>query len=353
MSSILDLVRPEIRRMKPYRSAQFADGLVRLNANENPWRPPGDQSNAGLNRYPEPRPFELTASLAAHFGVAAAQVLVTRGSSEAIDVVIRGFCRAGRDGIVICPPTFGMYETYAQIQDAPIRRVALLRDRGYAVDVDGILDQWSAATRVLFLCSPNNPTGNSMALADIHRLATALDGRGVVVLDGAYAEFSATDPTQELLGQHANVIVLRTLSKALALAGVRCGALLAAPELVALLGCVLPPYTFPSPCAEAVQRCLEPGHAAEWRRRVERLRAERARLAAALASLPDIRRVWPSDANFLLVEAVDAPRLVEAARRGGVLLRDFSWDPALPDCVRITVGDPAENDQLLAALGRP
>ncbi|MDL1880310.1 histidinol-phosphate transaminase [Gammaproteobacteria bacterium PRO2] len=353
MSSILDLVRPEIRRMKPYRSAQFADGLVRLNANESPWRPPGDQSRAGFNRYPEPRPSALTAGMAAHYGVTPAQLLVTRGSSEAIDVVIRGFCRAGRDGIVICPPTFGMYETYAQIQDAPIRRIALLRERGFALDVAGILDQWSDATRVLFLCSPNNPTGNSIPVAQIHQLAAALAGRAAVVVDAAYAEFSATDPTQELLGQHANIIVLRTLSKAMSLAGVRCGALLAAPELVALLGCVLPPYTFPAPCAEAVERCLEPGNAAEWRRRVERLRSERSRLAAALERLPDIRRVWPSDANFLLVEAVDAPRLVEAARRGGVLLRDFSWDPDLPVCVRITVGDTDENDQLLGALARP
>jgi histidinol-phosphate aminotransferase len=265
-------------------------------------------------------------------------------------VVIRGFCRAGQDEVVICPPTFGMYETYAQVQGALIRRIPLLRDRGYALDGEAILAQWSPATRVLFVCSPNNPTGNSVPIAQIHDLATALRDRGLVVVDAAYAEFAATDPTLELLAAHDNVVVLRTLSKAMALAGVRCGALLATAELTGLLSCVLPPYTFPTVCAEAVQRCLEPANAAEWRRRVARIKSERARLGAALAALPGIRRVWPSDANFLLVEADDAAGLVAAALAGGVLLRDFSWDPWLPDCVRVTVGDPAENDQLLRAL---
>lgn len=352
MSGVTDLVRPEIRQMRPYRSAEFEAGLVRLNANENPWRSSGDASGPGLNRYPEPRPFALAASLAAHYGVPPDRLLVTRGSSEAIDVVIRGFCRAGLDEIVICPPTFGMYETYAQIQGAGIRRVPLRRERGYALDVDGILSGWTAASRVAFVCSPNNPTGNSFPAAEMRRLAAALAGRGVVVLDAAYAEFAAEDASLALLGEFDNVIVLRTLSKAMALAGVRCGALLAAAPVTALLGCVLPPYTFPTLCAEAVQRCLAPADAAEWRARVAILKSERARLSSALASVPGIRRVWPSDANFVLVEAADAPALVAAARAGGVLLRDFSWDPALPGCVRITVGDPAENDQLLQVLGR-
>lgn len=350
--SVTALVRPEIREMRPYRSAQFEAGLVRLNANENPWRPVGDDSTTGLNWYPEPRPFALAAALAAHYGVPADRLLVTRGSSEAIDVVIRAFCRAGQDEIVICPPTFGMYETYAQIQGAGIRRVPLLRERGYALDVDGILAGWTAASRIVFVCSPNNPTGNSFPAADVRRLAAALRDRGVVVLDAAYAEFAADDRSLELLGEFENVIVLRTLSKALALAGVRCGSLLATAPLTALLSCVLPPYTFPTLCAEAVQRCLAPEAATQWRARVERLKSERARLAAGLARAPGIARVWPSDANFLLVESADAPRLVATAHAGGFLLRDFGWDPALPGCVRITVGDPAQNDRLLQVLGQ-
>ena len=349
--TVLDLIRPEIRTMRPYRSAQFAAGFARLNANENPWRPPGDSTAAGLNWYPEPRPFELAAALAAHYGVAPDQVLVTRGSSEAIDVLIRGFCRAGQDEVVICPPTFGMYETYAQIQAASIRRVPLRREAGYSLDVARILAEWQASSRLVFVCTPNNPTGNSVPVAAIRDLAAGLRDRGVVVVDAAYAEFAAADDTLGLLSEHDNVVVLRTLSKAMALAGVRCGALLANSDLAGLLSCVLPPYTFPTLCAEAVLRCLDPAQAGEWQRRIVEIKLERERLLPLLARISGIRRVWPSDANFILVEATDAPALVAAARAGGVLVRDFSWDPALPGSIRITVGTPAQNDQLLRAVG--
>lgn len=350
MTGIVDLIRPEIRKMRPYKSAEFVDGMARLNANENPWRPPGDSTARGLNWYPEPRPFELQQRLAAHYGIDSSRLLVTRGSSEAIDVTIRGFCRPGTDGIVICPPTFGMYEAYAQIQSARIRAVPLLRDRGYALDVRGVLDGWTETDRVIFLCSPNNPTGNPLAETDVAEIAGALGGRGCVVVDAAYAEFAGDDRSLELLQRFENVIVLRTLSKAMALAGVRCGALLAVPQVVDLLSCVLPPYTFPVLCADAVMHCLEPANAAEWRRRVELLKSERARLAAALQRIPGITRVWPSDANFILAEAADPRRLVAAARAGRILIRDFSWDPSLPRCVRITVGTPEQNDRLLGAL---
>lgn len=352
MTSVTALLRPEIRDMTPYRSARFIDGLVRLNANENPWRPAGDDTAAGLNRYPEPRPGELAARLARHYGVAEDGILVTRGSSEAIDVVIRAFCRAGQDEIVICPPTFGMYETYAQIQGARIRRIPLLKAQGYALDVDAILDQWNPQSRLLFVCTPNNPTGNSVPLADIQHLARTLEGRGVVVVDAAYVEFAAADPTATLL-QLDNVIVLRTLSKARALAGVRCGALLARPEVVSALGCVLPPYTFPTLCSEAVERSLDAAGADDWMDHIEQLKAERARLSTGLAALSTIRRVWPSEGNFLLVESDDAPGLVKTALAGGFLLRDFSWDPALPGSIRISVGTPTENTRLLEVLAKP
>ncbi len=350
MNSLVELVRPDLRHMRPYRSARFEDGCVRLNANESPWRPPGDASGPGLNRYPEPRPLRLTAGLARHYGVPTGQLLVTRGSSEAIDVVIRTFCRAGTDEVVVCPPTFGMYETYAQIQGAPLRRIPLRRELGYLPDIGAILAQWTAQTRVVFVCSPNNPTGNSVPAAAIDALATGLAGRGVVVVDAAYIEFAAEDPTPGLLARHDNVLVLRTLSKAMALAGVRCGALLGPAAIIPLLGCVLPPYTFATVCAEAVERCLEPGHAAEWQRRIGLLQAERGRLAATLGRLPAVRRVWPSEANFLLLEVGDPQAFLAAARARDVLLRDFSWDPALPGAIRVTIGDPAENDRLLQAL---
>jgi histidinol-phosphate aminotransferase len=351
MSTTRELMRPEILRLRAYRSAQFEEGYVRLNANESPWRPPGDATVRGVNWYPEPRPLALQARLAAHYGVDPGRLLVTRGSSEAIDLLIRGFCRAGTDAVVICPPTFGMYEVYAQVQAARIRAVPLRRERGYSLDVETILGDWGETDRLVFVCSPNNPTGNSFDMDDIVRLAIGLAGRGCVVLDAAYAEFSASDVSLDLLRRFENLVVLRTLSKAMGLAGVRCGVLLGDPAVVEVLARVLPPYTFPALCAESVERCLDPANTAEWQRRIEVLKAGRAMLAAALARSPHIRRVWPSDANFLMVEATDAPALVAAARSGGVLVRDFSHDPALPGCIRITVGTPEQNAQLLKALG--
>jgi histidinol-phosphate aminotransferase len=350
MSGLLNLVRPEIRAMRPYRSAVFEDGLVRLNANENPWRPPGDDSERGLNWYPEPRPATLQRRLAAHYGVDPDRLLVTRGSSEAIDLVIRAFCRAGTDSVVLCPPTFGMYEVYAQVQDARVRAVPLLRQQGYALDVEGIVGQWTESDKLVFVCSPNNPTGNRFPTADVADLAGRLRGRGCIVLDAAYAEFSTADDSLVLQERFDNLLVLRTLSKAMALAGVRCGALIGPAEVVDAVGCVLPPYTFPVLCADAVTRCLEPETAAEWQRRVAVLKNERERMARALASLPVITRVWPSDANFLLVESRNPQALVGAARKGGIMLRDFSWDPYLPGCVRITIGTPEQNRQLIEAL---
>lgn len=351
MSGLLDLIRPEIRAMRPYRSAVFEDGLVRLNANENPWRPPGDDTGRGLNWYPEPRPATLQRRLAAHYGVDPDRLLVTRGSSEAIDLVIRAFCRAGVDSVVICPPTFGMYEVYAQVQGAPVRIVPLLRAQGYRLDVEGIAGQWTERDRIVFVCSPNNPTGNRFPTADVAELAGRLRGIGCVVLDAAYAEFGTADDSLELQERFDNVLVLRTLSKAMALAGVRCGALIGPADVVEVVGCVLPPYTFPVVCSDAVARCLEPENAAEWQRRVAVLKEERERMARTLAGLPGIARVWPSDANFLLVEARDPQALVGAARAGGIMLRDFSWDPYLPGCVRITIGTPEQNRRLIDALG--
>ena len=348
MNSLLELARPEIRALRPYRSAQFEAGLVRLNANETPWRPAGDRTAAGLNCYPEPRPVRLAAALAEHYGVAPDRLIVTRGSSEAIDLLIRCFCRAGRDEVIICPPTFGMYEVYAQVQGAAVVTVPLRADAGYALDVTGIESAWSDNTKLVFVCSPNNPTGNSMATDDLAALCRLTAGRGIVVIDGAYAEFAVADPTAALLGEFEHVVVLRTLSKAAGLAGARCGVALGSPAVIDLLGCILPPFSYPVPSEEAVLAWLADGAGCEDR--VARIREERDRLAGRLGTRPDIRRVWPSDANFLLVEAEDPGRLVAAARRGGVLLRDFSWDPWLNNAVRITVGSPEQNARLLAAL---
>jgi histidinol-phosphate aminotransferase len=350
MSGIIELVRPELRKLRPYRAAHYEPGMLRLNANETPWPPPGDQTQNGLNRYPEVRPATLTRRLARHYGLEPEQLLVTRGSSEAIDCLVRCFCRAGIDEIVITPPTFGMYDFYAQVQGAGVRSVPLLRKRGFAVDTSAIVDGWGEYSKLLFLCSPNNPTGNAIPDEQLQRICDALGSRGLVVVDAAYVEFANHDPTLDLLAAHENVVVLRTLSKALGLAGLRCGAVLGAPAIIDVLSAILPVYSFPTPSQAAALTYLEGDYEALFRKRIHILTGERQRLAAALGSRPWVQRVWPSEANFLLLEVDEPEHVLGTAKAAGIMLRDFSGEANLRGAIRITVGNAEQNDRLLESL---
>jgi histidinol-phosphate aminotransferase len=327
----------------------YEPGCIRLNANESPWRTPGDTSERGLNVYPPPRPTVLQAKLAGYYGIEQRQILVTRGSSEAIDVLIRGFCAAGRDKILICPPTFDMYRLYASIQNAGVVRVPLLADRDFALDTDNILKAIDATTKLVFICSPNNPTGQSMARTDIERICRETAGRALVVIDEAYHEFAAGGHFLELRNAFEHVVLLRTLSKFVSLAGVRCGLIVAAPEVIDFAQVVLPPYTFPTPSIELVQQALSKDALRVSAERIAVLKRERERLAAALRDVPQVAQVYPSDANFILVRARDGQAFRETARRANILVRTFD-DPLLANCVRITVGRPSDNDLLLQAI---
>lgn len=351
MNVAAKIARPDILRLEPYRHASWDPALERLHANENPWRYVGDNSRAGLNRYPEPHPLELEARLAKLYDVRPEQLIAGRGSDEGIDLLVRGFCAAGRDAVVTCPPTFGMYKVAARIQGADVVEVPLLRDRGYELDEPAI-ERATADPRVklVFFCTPNNPTGNAVDPRVIERTAARLTDRALVVVDEAYAEFSAQPSFAARLAALPNIVVLRTLSKAYALAGARCGATIADPSVVELLRRMIPPYALPQPTIESVQAALEEPRLMQARARIATLLQERARLAAALEHLPVVTRVWPSDANFLLIEADDAARLMEAGRRAGVLLRDFSAGPYTPGGVRISIGTPDQNDRLLRSL---
>ena len=349
MSTILELARPELRGIRPYVPGAYEPGCIRLNANESPWRTPGDTSERGLNVYPPPRPTVLQAKLAGYYGVEQRQILVTRGSSEAIDVLIRGFCAAGRDKILICPPTFDMYRLYASIQGAGVVRVPLLADRDFALDTDNILKAIDATTKLVFICSPNNPTGQSVARTDIERICRETAGRALVVIDEAYHEFATGGDFLELRNRYEHVVLLRTLSKFVSLAGVRCGLIVAAPELIEFAQVVLPPYTFPTPSIELVQQALSKDALRVSEERIAVLKRERERLAAALRDAPQVAQVYPSDANFILVKAHDGAAFRETARRANVLVRTFD-DPLLANCVRITVGRPSDNDLLLQAI---
>jgi len=350
MSWLTDIARPEIRTLRAYEHAIWEPGLVRLHANELPWRTRGDRSEAGLNRYPEPHPHELTAALARFYGVDASMLLASRGSDEAIDLLIRSYCRAGADAVVVCPPTFGMYAVAARVQGATVIEVPLQRAAGYRCDFVTLQQQCGQGVKLVFLCSPNNPTGNRFDADAIVALARSLQGRALVVVDEAYVEFA---DGASLIGQIAaqpGLVVLRTLSKAYALAGARCGALIAHADVVTLLRKVIQPYAVTQLTIEAVFRMLEPAALAEARAHSATIKSERARLAAALRALAGVRQVWPSEANFLLVEFDDAAAALRRAHAAGVLVRDLRAAPGLEHALRISVGSPEHNDRLLASL---
>jgi histidinol-phosphate aminotransferase len=346
VSNILALARPEILALEPYSHASWDPAFERLHANELPWRAETDRTLAGLNRYPEPHPHELAARLAELYGVESAQLLPGRGSDESIDLVVRGFCRAGVDNVIICPPTFGMYAVCANIQGAAIRKVPLPRERGFELDVEAVLRARDRNTKILFLCSPNNPTGNSLDARSVERILNAFGG--LVVVDEAYVEFTGEEQFTPWVLRYPNLVVLRTLSKASGLAGARVGSLIAAPEIVSLLGKVIPPYSIPQPIIETVFATLAPTQLAIQRERVNQVRAERERLRTALAAARTVLKVWPSDANFLLVDFADAEAALAAARSARLLIRDMR--SVSPQSLRISVGSPEQNDRLIRSL---
>ena len=349
MSWVQELARPDIVALEPYEHASWEPGLERLHANELPWRPTDDDSAAGLNRYPEPQPRALVESLAALYSVDPASVLVGRGSDEAIDLLTRAFCRAGRDSILVCPPTFGMYSVCARIQGAQVVRAPLQARDGFALDSDAVLARCTPGVKLVFLCSPNNPTGNLLAEPAILRIVRGLAGRAMVVVDEAYVEFAGRASLARLVAELPNLAILRTLSKAVGLAGARCGALIADPEVIALLRKIIPPYAIPQLTLEAVLHRLTPAALAASRAALAVLLGQRERLLTALPRLPCITRVWPSAANFVLAEFDDAGAALARGREARLLVRDARGYEGLGRALRITVGTPEQNGRLLEA----
>jgi histidinol-phosphate aminotransferase len=339
------LARPEIRALAAYRPARQQPGTLRLNANEASWAAPGAP---GLNRYPPVRAAELQARLAELYGVPSASLLATRGSSEAIDLLVRAFCRPGRDSVVISPPTFDMYRVYAGIQGAAVISVRL-REDDFSLDVDAVLSACEPETKLVFVCSPNNPTGALVPAGDVLRLAQARLGRSLVVVDEAYIEFSGTPSLASTAAASSNLVVLRTLSKALALAGARCGAAIGPPEVIELVDKLLAPYALSQPVIEHVEAALSASNLQRAESAAREIAEERERVAAELASCTLVSRVWPSRANFLLVRFAEPARARALLAERRILVRELD-DDALQGCARITIGTREENERLLAAL---
>jgi histidinol-phosphate aminotransferase len=350
MSWITELARPEIVALQPYEHASWEPPLQRLHANELPWRATGDETGAGLNRYPEPQPRELVKRLAALYGAEPNQVLIGRGSDEAIDLLVRCFCRAGQDAVLVCPPTFGMYAVAARIQGAEVVSVPLRAEAGFSLNVDEILRQCTPRVKLVFLCSPNNPTGNLIDEADVLRIAARLEGRALVIVDEAYIEFAGVESLIRRVKELPQLAVMRTLSKSHGLAGARCGTLIANPEIIALLRKVIPPYAITQLTVEAVLKLLEPPQIAIMHSRIAAIRSERERVTRAVSRLPGVRRVWPTDSNFFLAELDDPQRALDRARAANLLIRDVRAQAGIGRSVRISIGTPEQNDRLIGAL---
>ncbi len=352
-AGVLELVRPDLRGFGGYKSArtEALRGDVWLNANESAWANPAD-ADAVCRRYPEPQPAALRAALAELYGCTPEQLLIGRGSDEAIDLLVRVLCVPGRDAVVISTPVFGMYAVSARLQDAPLIDVPL-RDtaQGFLPDLAALADAALAgAAKLVFLCSPTNPTGHACTLDEIAGLAGRLAGRALLVVDEAYVEFSDVPSATALLARCPNLVVLRTLSKAHALAAARIGVAIAAPELIAVLRACQAPYPIPAPCAELALAGLAPAALAQTRQRVERIREERSRMHEALEGLPGVRRVYPSQGNYLLVRFDDADRAFATLLSTGVVVRDQRAAPQLGDALRISIGNPEQNERVLSAL---
>ena len=339
MRPLEELVRPNIRALKPYSTArdEFSGGEITtwLDANENPY-------DNGVNRYPDPHQKLLKQKIAALKGVREEQVFIGNGSDEAIDLCYRIFCRPGVDNAVSIAPTYGMYRVAADINDVEMREVPLGAD--FSLPTDALLAAADERTRLLWLCSPNNPTGNAFPAAGIERLLREFDG--MVVLDEAYVDFADGAGFLPRLDEFPNLIVLQTLSKAWGMAGLRIGLAFAAREVAALFSRVKYPYNIPGPTQRAAEEML----GRDLTPQIAEIRSERRRLASELASCPCIERVYPSQTNFLLVRTPAPDALYDALIEAGIIVRNRSRAAGCEGCLRLTVGTTAENDRLLRTV---
>ena len=341
MNKIEKWVRPNIRSLSPYSTARDeAQGSpdIFLDANESPY--PG----LGYNRYPDPRQKSLKARVSALKGLPVENIFLGNGSDEAIDLMFRIFCTPGKDNAVAIVPSYGMYTVAADINDVQVRGVPLGAD--FSLPTEALLEAADANTKLLFLCSPNNPSGNAFSREEILELVRRF--QGIVVLDEAYADFSAKGSLRGKVLEYPNLVVLQTFSKAYGMAGLRLGMAFADAYVIDLMNRVKYPYNISQAAQELVLKALDEPRDRE----IAEIVAQRERLTAQLPELPCVLKVWPSDANFLLVQVTDADALYAHLLQDGIIVRNRSRVTGCAGCLRFTVGTPEENDRLLQSLKR-
>ena len=359
MSIAQQLLRKHLRNITPYASARrsMSGGRIWLNANESPYSRDYAVNTENLNRYPNFQSTELNTAYANFAGVGADQLLSHRGSDESIELLIRSFCEPGQDSIMICPPTYGMYAISAALNNTPVVSVPLQPSdnptQRWQLDLEAMQAN-SAGVKVLFLCNPSNPLGNLLAPNAIETVLKFFAGQALVVVDEAYIEYALQEnPSLSFasrLQEFDNLVVMRTLSKAFGLAGIRVGFTIANRDIIQALVPILAPYPLPDVSIQIANQALRAESLIEMRQNVIEAVAERQRLSTALRAFEYVERVEPSSTNFILIQVRDAEALMQHCVAAGILLRNQSTQVGLAQSIRITVGAPSENDQLLDVL---
>ncbi|PJZ06431.1 histidinol-phosphate transaminase [Pantoea rodasii] len=347
--SIEDLARANVRALTPYQSARRlgGNGDVWLNANEFPLPVPFELSQQTLNRYPECQPKIVIERYAAYAGLTPEQVIVSRGADEGIELLMRAFCEPGKDAILFCPPTYGMYSVSAETIGIEYRTVAALDN--WQLNLPAIAEQLDGV-KVVYMCSPNNPTGNLINQDDIRKLLEMTAGKALLVADEAYIEFCPEATLAGWLKAYPHLVILRTLSKAFALAGLRCGFTLANKPVIDLLMKVIAPYPLATPVADVAGQALSEQGIALMRQHVAELNANRAWLFEQLPQLSVVQQVFPSETNYILARFTDSPKVFKTLWDQGIILRDQNKNPGLAGCLRISIGTRKECERLIAAL---
>lgn len=338
------LLRENIKNLTPYSSARDefkGNASIFLDANENAF---GSPTSAAYNRYPDPLQTQLKGKLAEIKGVPEMNMFLGNGSDEAIDLLFRAFCKPGMDNVILVPPTYGMYEVSANINDVEVRKVPLTAN--YQLDLDGLVDQLDMHTKLIFICSPNNPTGNSINPLDIETLL--VNFKGIVVVDEAYINYSKQRSFTHQLQEFPNLVVLQTLSKAWGLAALRLGLAFASREIIDVFNRIKPPYNINQATQELVLNALDNvDQVNQW---IKKTVFERERMVGSLSKIPSVLDITPSDANFVLVKFEQARQLYDYLVGKGIIVRDRSTVAGCESALRLTVGTTLENERLLKEI---
>lgn len=338
---IQNITRTNVKNMKPYSSARdefkdFSHNMVFLDANENPFQ-------NGINRYPDPQQKQLKSILSKQKKVSENQILLGNGSDEVLDLLFRAFCEPNSDNIITLPPTYGMYGVLANLNAIENKEVVLSKD--FQPNVEEILSNVNASTRMIFLCSPNNPTGNSFDDEAVFKLLKNFNG--LVVIDEAYIDFSKNESWLSQMSSYPNLVVTQTLSKAYAMAGLRVGILYASTELISILNKIKPPYNINTLSQETAIKKLEQN---TFVAQLKKIVSEREKLVESLSAISYINKIFPTDANFILIQVDDAEKRYQQLITKGIVIRNRSNQALCDNCLRITVGTKDENATLIEIL---